>query len=456
MATKSASRGIIPGIRRRLYASQAASRAEQGESHLPKQDPKITKLPNGVLVASVENYSPLSRVSVVVNAGSRFEDGDNLGVTHCLRVAASLSTRNSSSFKIIRSLQQIGSNLTCSAGREYIHYSLDCTRDNVETGLGFMKDITTSPVFKPWELAEVQARLRVDRAVLETQPNVEVIELLHEAAFKRSLGCSLYAPSFMIGKYTSEQLQSYVSQFFTCDRLAVVGVGVDHDQLCAESSKFTPFNPTGNEGDPVLYLGGELRKNTDNPLVYAAVAVEGPSINGKDLLPSGVLQMIMGTGPYVKYSGGTSAAHLAQAASSATSQPFAISCINANYQTSGLFGFCAAAQSNDIGKVLKTAFSQFASVTKNGVTDQELARGKNQLKSAIHMQREDGGNLLFDMGEEALGEKALIRLSEVDKAIDAVSVSDVVNVAKRIVNGKATMAAVGNLKNTPCLSELYK
>lgn len=45
------------------------------------------------------------------------------------------------------------------------------------------------------------------------------------------------------------------------------------------------------------------------------------------------------------------------------------------------------------------------------------------------MQREDGGNLLFDMGEEALGEKALIRLSEVDKAIDAVSVNDVVNVS---------------------------
>lgn len=53
------------------------------------------------------------------------------------------------------------------------------------------------------------------------------------------------------------QLLSYMSQFFTSDRMAVVGVGVDHDQLCAEGSKFTPFNPTGNDGDPVLYMGGE-------------------------------------------------------------------------------------------------------------------------------------------------------------------------------------------------------
>lgn len=34
--------------------------------------------------------------------------------------------------------------------------------------------------------------------------------------------------------------------------------------------------------------------------------------------------------------------------------------------------------------------------------------------------------------------------------------SEFFQVAKRIVNGKATMAAVGNLKNTPCLAELYK
>ena len=51
---------------------------------------QLTKLPNGIKVASVENYSPLSRVALVASAGPRFEDGDNLGVSHCLRVASGL------------------------------------------------------------------------------------------------------------------------------------------------------------------------------------------------------------------------------------------------------------------------------------------------------------------------------------------------------------------------------
>jgi hypothetical protein len=50
---------------------------------------KVTKLPNGLTVASIENYSPISHVAVIVNAGSRMESADDIGVSHALRVAAS-------------------------------------------------------------------------------------------------------------------------------------------------------------------------------------------------------------------------------------------------------------------------------------------------------------------------------------------------------------------------------
>jgi hypothetical protein len=51
---------------------------------------KVTKLPNGLTVASIENYSPISHVAVIVNAGSRMESADDIGVSHALRAAAAL------------------------------------------------------------------------------------------------------------------------------------------------------------------------------------------------------------------------------------------------------------------------------------------------------------------------------------------------------------------------------
>lgn len=50
----------------------------------------MSKLPNGLVIASLENNSPLSRVGVFVKAGSRYETVENQGVSHVLRLAANL------------------------------------------------------------------------------------------------------------------------------------------------------------------------------------------------------------------------------------------------------------------------------------------------------------------------------------------------------------------------------
>uniref|UniRef100_M3YZI5 Peptidase M16 N-terminal domain-containing protein n=1 Tax=Mustela putorius furo TaxID=9669 RepID=M3YZI5_MUSPF len=54
------------------------------------QDLEFTKLPNGLVIASLENYAPASRIGLFIKAGSRHEDSNNLGTSHLLRLASSL------------------------------------------------------------------------------------------------------------------------------------------------------------------------------------------------------------------------------------------------------------------------------------------------------------------------------------------------------------------------------
>lgn len=51
---------------------------------------QVSKLPNGLVIASLDNYSPLSNIGVFVKAGSRYETVENQGVSHVLRLAANL------------------------------------------------------------------------------------------------------------------------------------------------------------------------------------------------------------------------------------------------------------------------------------------------------------------------------------------------------------------------------
>ena len=51
----------------------------------------------------------------------------------------------------------------------------------------------------------------------------------------------------------------FVKNYYTSGRMALVGVGVDHDFLVAEANKFTPFDSTGATGAKAKYHGGQNR-----------------------------------------------------------------------------------------------------------------------------------------------------------------------------------------------------
>ncbi len=51
------------------------------------------------------------------------------------------------------------------------------------------------------------------------------MEDIHSAAFRDTLGRSIYAPEYMVGKYNTEMLLEYVQQHYTAENMALVGVG---------------------------------------------------------------------------------------------------------------------------------------------------------------------------------------------------------------------------------------
>jgi ubiquinol-cytochrome c reductase core subunit 2 len=78
---------------------------------LPREPVRLTRLENGIVVASLENHSPVTRVAAVFNAGARDETHAELGAAHALRVYSSLATRNYSVFGLSRNVDQIGADL---------------------------------------------------------------------------------------------------------------------------------------------------------------------------------------------------------------------------------------------------------------------------------------------------------------------------------------------------------
>lgn len=78
---------------------------------MAKEPIRVSKLENGIVVASLENHSPVSRVAAVLNTGARDETFEQQGASHALRVFSNLATRNFSMYGVSRNLDQIGAEL---------------------------------------------------------------------------------------------------------------------------------------------------------------------------------------------------------------------------------------------------------------------------------------------------------------------------------------------------------
>merc|ERR1711963_483471 len=192
MASRIVKSPAVQTTAKRQFAAQAS--IARTEKELLKAEPlKVSTLPNGLTVASLENHSPVTTVGVVIKAGSRNEGYDNAGVSHALRIASGLATTKNSAFGLCRNLQQVGGSMSCTQGREHTLYAVQTTRDVADIGIEYLTDSVSNSLYKPWEVQRTLPRMKLELAT--RSPATQAMELLHEAAFRSGLGNSLYCPS---------------------------------------------------------------------------------------------------------------------------------------------------------------------------------------------------------------------------------------------------------------------
>ncbi|XP_061893179.1 cytochrome b-c1 complex subunit 2, mitochondrial [Entelurus aequoreus] len=420
----------------------------------PPQHVQVSKLPNGLVIMSLENYSPMSTVGVFVKAGSRYETVENQGVSHVLRLAANLTTKGGSAFKICRSVEALGGSLNVTSSREAMAYTTDCLRDHLDQIFEHLVNVTTAQEFRPWEVDDLTSRVNIDRALAQQSPQIGLLEKLHEAAYKNALSNSLYCPDYMIGRVSPEKLQLFVEDHFTSSRMALVGLGVTHSVMRQLGEGLMSVRSgAGAPETTAVYRGGELRMQNNDSLVHALVVSQGGVMAGAEANAFVVLQRILGAGPHVKR-GANVTSKLSRGIAEATTQPFDASTFNTSYSDSGLFGIYTISQAHAAGDVIRAAVAQIKGVAEGNVSAEDITRAKTQAKCEYLMSIESSESLMEEMGAQALTTAAYQPPEAVLQAIDAITQEDVVKAAKKFVEGKKTMAASGHLINTPFVDEL--
>lgn len=341
-----------------------------------------------------------------------------------MRIAAGLSTKNASGFGITRSIQQVGGSLSVTSDRELVAYTIEVTRDHLETALKYIENAVVGQAFKPWELADSLPRLKVDLGNISNQ--VRAVELLHRAAFRTGLGNSIFCPDHQVGKISSETMQHFYAANFTTNRTAVAGINVDHQMLTGFAQSLAFESGAGAQSDCKYRGGTDGRLEKGGHHVSVAVGTNGGSWSSiQEGLAFEVLQYAAGVRPSTKRGALNGAlTKVIQAAAPNT----AVAALSAVYSDNGLFGFVASGPAKEVGNAVEAGVKAMKSAS---ISDEDVARGKAGLKADIAFAYDSDSSLINILaGQSALLGSAHSLKALLD-AVDAIQASDVKSVSSQ-------------------------
>ncbi|KAF1795682.1 Peptidase M16, N-terminal [Phytophthora cactorum] len=421
-------------------------------SQLKPPQTEMSVLPSGLRVISQETYGQAATLGIFIDAGSRFEDDDSVGVSHLLEHLGFKSTTSRSHAQLVHEIEDIGALTTSACGREQIIYTIDLLRDNVEKGLELLADAILNVDLVPEEMEGIKAIMRIQTEDLMENPPAMLQEFIHAAAYGADtpLGRPLQCPLDKIDALTVEKVKKFRDEHFVAQKMVLAGSGVDHARLVKSAEKLFANVP------PVIYTGGLYPlPNSESEFSYAALAFPTGGWHDEDLVPICVLHTLLGGGDSFS-AGGPGKGMYSRLYTSVLNRfywvesAFAFSSIHADVGLLGIYGACIPSHTSNLVALL---CNQMLSVANRPVDAIELARAKNQLKSSVLMNLESRMILYEDIGRQLLTYGERETPESVCAKIDQVTAADIQRVVKEAMQNPPVSSIRATSPNSEGLSE---
>ncbi|KAH3902499.1 probable Cytochrome b-c1 complex subunit 1, mitochondrial [Saccharomycodes ludwigii] len=400
-------------IRTALFKRSIATQAS------PK--PVITKLSNGIIVATKPNTSSsTSSVGLVFGSGASSENPYNNGVSKLL---------SNIFIKDDLKATQAGFVLNSTVGKEFQSFIVSSSSSNVSKSLEYLQSKLANPVGSESKFSETLAfTLQETKAFEETKHAERVIEHLHSTAFQNTpLSLPTVGTVESLEGLAASDVTSFSESQFVASNAVIVGSGnVNHDELvkATESvlslSSKAKVSPTKKS----TFLGSEIRLRDDTlPKAYISIAAEGEPVSSPNYYVAQVAAKVFGSfissEPASRLQGIKLLDDIQEYHLADTFNHFSYS-----YKEAGLWGFeTTTSNVGQIDDLVHFTLKQWNRLSIS-ITDTEVARGKSLLKLALASASTSDAVIATTLGSKLLA-GAKTDLAEEFAKIDAVTAKDI-------------------------------
>lgn len=398
-------------------------------------------LANGVrVIAEYIPHFPSVSVGLWIGAGSMYETEAENGLSHFVEHMLFKSTEKRTTKEIAVEMDAIGGQVNAFTSKECTCYYAKVIAEHLERAMDLLSDLLLGAKLEEEDFEKERGVILEEIAMCEDTPEDLVYDLLAEAYFgSHALSRPILGTHDQIASVTRKALVAFRKKHYRPDNtvLAVAGK-YDLETLKAMAERYLG-NWQAELGAQDEVVPGEcqgkvITKKKDIEQVHICLAYPGVGQDDPDLYPMSVMNNLFG--------GGMSS-RLFQRIREEMGAVYSVYSYPSTYTNCGTLTIYAGTSPEAAQDVIDELHTEIRRLMDEGITDEEFAMAKEQLKVSYVLGLESSSSRMSSIGRSMLLRGHAVDPNDVVGKIEAVTKADVERVIHRIFTQDCAASAVG-------------
>jgi predicted Zn-dependent peptidase len=377
-----------------------------------------------------------------IGTGSVTEDEPEAGLSHLLEHMLFRGTERYESLQIDQLFDAMGAELNAGTGKENTSVYARVLDVHLPEAFDVMHEMVWKPRLALEDLENERQIVLEEIAMYEDDPQDKVFDVLGEAIFAdHPLGRAVIGRADVVAGSRPDVLRSFHAQRYGPRNVVLAAAGsVDHDAL-VELAMAAESDPTHPLPDAVAPLpppppdGHEarvrfVRKDTEQ--YHVCLGAPGIARDDDRRWALRVLDNVLG---------GTSSSRLFQEVRERRGLAYSVYSFSALHAGTGQVGLYVGTRPENVGEALRVVGAELERFVDDPVTDEELARSKENVKGRTVLGLESTAARMNRLGSSLLAGLPVLSVDEIIERVDAVTVDDVRGLASELFAGERLSAA---------------
>jgi predicted Zn-dependent peptidase len=384
--------------------------------------------------------------------GSRDEDRPVVaGASHFLEHLLFKATKRRSALEIAAEIDAVGGEMNAFTSKEATCFYAKVLDTDLPIAVDVIVDMITSSLVTPEDVDAERDVVLEEISMRDDDPS----DLIHDE-FSTTiwgdtpLGRPVLGTVQSITDMPRDEVAGYWASQYQAHRLVVTAAGnLDHDRLVdLVTAAFAAADALGADGTApegprvggaapgVRSTAALINRKTEQ--ANLVLGCEGLERDDDRRFALSVLNTVLG--------GGMSS-RLFQEIREKRGMAYSVYSYASRYAGAGLFGVYVGCQPGKIDEVLKVTREQLDIVAADGLPDDELQRGKGQVRGSYVLGLEDTGSRMSRLGKAEIGYGELLSVDDVLGRITAVTSDEVKALAADLFSRPRALSVIGPFKD---------